>query len=175
MDVFKRKGRLTQIAAVLLSVLFMGGCATAIKYSYDTKTNFSEQKSYTWALSSAQYRQDPLLEKNVQTLADQLLAEKGLTRTSEKPDLIMSMSYEFESVVYQYDYRLRMLTLNVYKAKSDMPSSADTPKTSMYREATLENKDLVWRGTAVGCICTDAASGDLKKAIQGILSNFPPR
>jgi len=172
MKVFKRKARLTQIAAVFLSVLFMGGCATAIKYSYDTKTNFSEQKSYTWALSSAQYRQDSLLEKNVQTLADQLLAEKGFTRTSEKPDLILSMSYEFESVVYQYNYRLRMLTLNVYKNKNDMPSPSEMP---MYRASALENKDLVWRGTAVGCICTDASSGDLKKAVQEMLLNFPPR
>jgi len=30
-------------------------------------------------------------------------------------------------------------------------------------------------GTAFGTINTDAASGDLKEAVQGILSNFPPR
>jgi uncharacterized lipoprotein YajG len=82
MCVFERKEHLALIATVLLSVLLMGGCATAIKYSYDTKTSFSEQKSYAWAPSSAMNRQDPLLEANVQALADQLLAQKGLTRVS---------------------------------------------------------------------------------------------
>jgi hypothetical protein len=139
----------------------MGGCATSIKYLYDTKTSFPEQKSYAWAPSAALYRQDPLLEANVQALADQLLGQKGLTRTSGKSDLVISVGYEFESSPYQYSYQLRSLTLNVYRIRSDMPS--------------IENKELVWRGTAFGCINTDAASGDMKHAVEGILSNFPPK
>jgi hypothetical protein len=153
----------------------MGGCATSIKYLYDTKTSFPEQKSYAWAASSAAYRQDSLLETNVQALADQLLAQKGLTRTSEKSDLMISVSYEFESSLYQYSYQLRALTLNVYKTRRDMPSSSDMPKMSMHKETTIENKELVWRGTASGCINTDATSGDLKHAVEGILSHFPPK
>ncbi len=174
MSVFERKERLALIATVLLSVLLMGGCATAIKYSYDTKTSFPEQKSYAWAPSSAMNRQDPLLEANVQALADQVLAQKGLTMMPGKSDLMISMSYEFESSLYQYSYQLRALTLNVYKIRLDMPSPSDMPKMSMHKETTIENKELVWRGTAFGTINTDAASGDLKQAVQGILSNFPP-
>ncbi len=52
------------------------------------------------------------------------------------------------------NYELRMLTLNI--------SRADT-------------NDLVWRGTATGSMRTDAASGELKKAVEGILINFPPK
>jgi len=175
MNVFERKKGLALIATLFLSVLLAGGCATSIKYLYDTKTSFPEQKSYTWAPSSAMYRQDPLLEANVQALADQLLAQKGLTRVSEKSDLVISMSYEFDSSLYQYSYQLRALTLNVYKIRRDMPSPSDTTKMSMHKDNTIENKELVWRGTAFGCINTDAASGDLKQAVQGILSNFPPK
>jgi Domain of unknown function (DUF4136) len=160
----------TLIAAAVLAVLFMGGCATAIKYSYDTKASFSEQKSYTWVPSSAVERRDSLLERNVQALADQLLAQKGFTRVSEKPDLMMSMSYEYEfgSGLYQYSYQLRMLTLNIFKIKSDMPAMP-TQKNSG------ENRELIWRGTAFGTINIDAASGDLKQALEGILLNFPPK
>lgn len=153
MRVLKGEARLALIATVFLSILIMGGCATAIKYSYDTKTSFSERKSYAWAPSSTVYRQDPLLETNVRVLADQLLAQKGFTRMSEKSDLMISMSYEFEIGIDQYSYQLRMLNLNIYK---------------------IESRELVWRGTAFGTINTDAASGDLKQAVQGILSNFPP-
>ncbi len=175
MSRFKGRERLALIMTVFLSVLIMGGCATAIKYSYDTKTSFPELKSYTWAPSSAMNRQDPLLETNVQVLADQLLTQKGFTRMSEKPDLMMSMSYEFENGIYQYSYQLRMLTLNIYKIKRDMPSPSDMPKMSMQKENATENKELVWRGTAFGTINTDAASADLKQAVQGILLNFPPK
>lgn len=175
MSIFKGKERLALIATLFLSALIMGGCATSIKYLYDTKTSFPEQKSYTWAPPPAIYRQDPLLEANVQALADQLLAQKGLARTSGNSDLMISVSYEFDSTFSQYSYQLRMLTLNVYKIGRDMPSPSDTHKMSIHKHTTIENKELVWRGTAFGCINTDAASGDLRKAVQGILSNFPPK
>jgi hypothetical protein len=37
-----------------------------------------------------------------------------------------------------------------------------------------DSKQLIWRGTATGSISTDAASNDLKNAVQGILAKFPP-
>ena len=162
MSSFKEYKSLALTATIFLSVMIIGGCATAIKYSYDTKASFSEQKSYAWAPSSGMSRQDSLLEANVRTLADQLLVQKGFTRTSEKADLMISMNYEFDSGSYHYGYQLRMLTLNIYKIRHDMPSPAGL------------HKELVWRGTASGTINTDAASSDLKQSIEGILMNFPP-
>jgi hypothetical protein len=152
MRVFRGKERLALIATVFLSVLIMWSCATSIKYSYDTKASFSELKSYTWGQLSSGYGKDLLLEKNVQVLADQLLTQKGFTRTSEKSDLMITIDYELSYGSSQYE--LRMLNLNIYK---------------------IENKELVWRGTAFGTIKTDAVSGDLKQAVQGILLNFPPK
>jgi hypothetical protein len=154
MSVFQGKERWAMIATVLLSVPIMGGCAPTIKYSFDTKTRFAEQKSYAWALSSSWNQTDHLLETNVQVLADQLLAQKGFKKMSEKADLVITMNYESNSYINQNRYQLQMLNLNIYKT---------------------ENRELVWRGTAFGTINTDAASGDLKQAVQGILSNFPPK
>jgi hypothetical protein len=148
------------ITAVLVSVLASGGCATynkdaGIKYSYDAKASFSERKTYAWApsFSSYMYRKDPLLEANVQALADQLLAQKGYNRTSEKPDLTISISYDFDIASSDDIYRVRTLNLNIYK---------------------VDGNNLVWRGTAVGTINTDAASGELTQTVREILSNFPP-
>lgn len=174
METFTGKGRIELIITVLLSVLIVGGCATTVKYSYDMKTSFSEGRNYKWASSSGIYGRDHLLEMNVQVLADQLLTQKGFTMASAKPDLMISISYEFGDGMYRDSYELRMLTLNIYKVSSGMPSSSDMAETSMQGGNTTENKELIWRGTAFGTISTDAASGDLKKAVQGILSNFPP-
>ncbi|HET6515195.1 MAG TPA: DUF4136 domain-containing protein [Thermodesulfovibrionales bacterium] len=177
MNVFKGERTLALIATVLVSVLIMAGCATSIKYSYDARTSFSEQKNYAWGPSSGLYSRDPLLEANVQVFADQLLAQKGFTRTSDKADLLISMSYEFDTGIYQYNYNyeLRMLTLNIYKIRNDVPLGSEMSKMSMHREISTENKELVWRGTAYGTINSDAASKDLKQAVQEILSNFPPK
>jgi hypothetical protein len=154
MSIFKAKLRFASIGAVVLALLIMGGCTKAIKYSYDVNTSFSGLKSYMWEPSSTPYRQDSLLEANVQFLADQALEKKGFNRTPEKPDLLVSLSYEHEISVTKYNYQLRMLTLNICKS---------------------QNNELIWRGTAFGPIHTDAASEDLRQAVQDVLSNFPPK
>jgi hypothetical protein len=150
------RGRRSSVLAVVLflSVLILGGCTT-VNHSYDTGTNFLGLKTYAWITSSVAYGAyggpDPLVEANVRFLADQLLGRKGFSKAAEKPDMLISMDYVPESA-----YELRMLTLDIYKS---------------------EPKELIWRGTAsetIGYISTDAASADLRKAVEGILSKFPP-
>ena len=144
--------------ATFLSLLILGGC-TSVKYSYDTGTGFSGLKTYMWAPPSAGYAdRDPLLDTNVQVLADQLLGQKGFTKVREKPDLLISIYYESETGYYStHDYKIRLLALNVYNP---------------------EKSELIWRGTAsprIGTINTDASFGDLKGAVKDILSHFPPK
>jgi hypothetical protein len=138
-------------AMVILIAVFVGGCSPSIKYAYDAGTGFPELKTYQWAASSGIYRLDPLLETNVQYLADKDLSRKGLTRKVEKADLVVWMNYEAE---YNKTFQLRMLTLNIARA---------------------DNRETVWRGTATGDIKTDAASRDLEEIVAGLLANFPPK
>jgi hypothetical protein len=67
--------------------------------------------------------------------------------------LTISISYDFDIGNSDEIYRVRTLNLNIYKS---------------------EGINLVCRGTAVGTINMDAASGELSQTVQGILSNFPP-
>ena len=78
---------------------------------------------------------------------------KGFRKTAENPDMLLSVQYENEIGISEYGYRLRMLTIVIQKADS---------------------KQVIWRGTATGTISTDAGSGALKSAVQGILAKFPP-
>jgi hypothetical protein len=150
----KERRSLVLAVTLFLSVLSLVGC-TSIEHSYNTSTGFLGLKSYAW-VPSVTYGgfsgPDFLVEANVEILADQILGQKGFAKVAEKPDLLISMNYEQES-----RYGLRMLTLNIYKS---------------------QQKELIWRGTAserIGSISTDAASGDLRRAVQGILSKFPPK
>ena len=88
----------------------------------------------------------------------QLLGQKGFTKVGEKPDLLISIYYESDTAYYSNrDYKIQLLTLNIYNA---------------------EKGELIWRGTAsprIGSINTDASFGDLKGVVKDILSHFPPQ
>jgi hypothetical protein len=157
MRVCKAEARFVlMIIAVVLTALVAWGCAAKINYSYDLGMSFGGLKSYKWGPSSAPARQFSLVESNVQFIADQILDKKGFNKASEKPDFMLSINYDYDigSYPYQYGSQLRMLTLNIYR---------------------VESKELIWQGTASGAINTDAASSDLKIAVQDILSKFPPK
>jgi len=141
--------------AVLASVVF-GGCGTTSTstYSYEPRVNFKEFKTYQWAEPRQAYGQDSLTEANVRFVADRELAAKGLALKTDKADLLIWLGSDYGYSYYSSPYELSRLTLNI--------SQADT-------------RQLVWRGTATGPIRTDAASGDLKKAVEEMLVNFPPK
>ena len=140
--------------ALLAAMIILGGCY-GVKYIYDPGTNFSELKSYAWTPASHMGRKESLVVANVQFVADQVLEQKGFKKTLENPDLLISIENEYEIGTYNNDgYQRRMLTLKIYRR---------------------ESKELIWQGTAPGAINTDAASNDLKKAVQDVLANFPPK
>jgi len=152
MRVFRDDARLAYLLAVIFGAgVFLGGCASAINYSYDPVADFSAGKNYSWSSGWLTNRQEPLIEKNVRYYADQSLKGKGYSLTSDKPDFIVSMNYEPE---YSDPYTLRFLSLYVYRT---------------------QGKELIWQGTAKGTIKTEAASPDLADAVKKILTNFPPK
>jgi hypothetical protein len=72
----------------------------------------------------------------------------------QRPRPIISVRLDNYPYWSAESYELRWLSLNVYRA---------------------DGQTLIWRGTASGSISTDAASGDLNKAVQAILAGFPPK
>jgi len=150
----RKSGTWRLVAAVVpLVVVFVGGCATTINHTYDPSANFGPLRSYAWAPGSPIYSQTRLIEANVQFLADPLLETKGFKRTTDTPDLIITVRLENYPAGTSESYELRMLGLDVYRA---------------------DGKTLIWRGAASGSISTNAASSDLKDAVQAILATFPP-
>jgi hypothetical protein len=142
------------IAAAALAAALLGACSStpwtgsSVTYTYEPRYSFAEARAYRWLDARATYYGDPLLEANVRYLTDRLLQSKGLSAKPDAADLVVSIRYELGS-----GYDLRSLILNIARA---------------------DNGELVWRGMATGSIKTDAASGELKAAVEGMLANFPP-
>ena len=150
----RRAVRVLVAAVAPLMILIGGGCATTINHSYDPLTNFAPLKTYAWVPGSAAYSQTSLVEANIQFHADAILGKKGFTRATAAPDFVILVRLENYPVGSSEGYELRILDLNVYRP---------------------DGRTLIWRGTASGSISTDAASGDLSNAVQGILAAFPPK
>ncbi len=159
--------RFSSVVTAILAIMIIGGCCTPIikdtasTYSYGV--SFPELKTYRWSKTTVANRQDSLLEGNVRFLTDRALEAKGLTSKSDKPDLLIGISYSLDhpsygyghgyGCGYGYGYELRWLTLNVSRA---------------------HDNELIWRGMATWSIRTDATSDDLREAVEAILVNFPP-
>lgn len=147
--------RMLVAIAAPLAILIAGGCGgTTINHTFDPGANFGPLRNYAWAPGSPAYSQNSLIEANVQFLADPLLEKKGFRRVTATPDLVISVRLDNYPYGSADSYELRLLSLNVYRA---------------------DGQTLIWRGTASGSINTDAASGDLNKAVQDILAGFPPK
>jgi hypothetical protein len=156
MSALSRKSAVRILVAIAapLAILVAGGCGTTINHTHDPATNFGPLKSYAWAPGSPAYSQNSLVEANVQFLADPLLEKKGFRKAAATPDLVISVRLDNYPYGSAESYELRWLSLNVYRA---------------------DGQTLIWRGTASGSISTDAAAGDLNKAVQAILAGFPPK
>jgi hypothetical protein len=150
--------RYRAVTAILLLSAAAGGCdtmptATSVTHSYDPHFSFSGSKTYAWVKAKS-YGHNPLVEANVRFVADREFQAKGLSLAPDKPALLAWVGYEPDSYYYGSSSDLRVLTLNVARA---------------------DDKELVWQGRARGSIRTDASSGELKKAVEAMLANFPPK
>jgi hypothetical protein len=153
------------VAAIVLGVAVVGGCSTpgtskstSVTYSFDPGFSFPDAKTYAWQTSKVSYGSNALVDANVRFLADRNFQAKGLSPAADKPALRAWVGSEADYYGGYYGsgsgYELRVLTLNLARADDNV---------------------LVWQGRALGSIRTDAASGDLKKVVDEMLANFPPK
>ena len=155
--------RYSAITASLALLAALGGCSsmygdtsTSVTYSYDPAFSFANAKTYAWLKSTPVYGPNALVEANVRYMTDRDFQAKGLSLAPDKPALVAWVSYDsaYYGVYSSTPYDLGTLTLNVARA---------------------EDRALVWQGRARGGMRSDAASGDLKKAVDGMLAHFPPK
>ena len=151
--------RYSAVTAILLVVAAASGCNTtpntSVTYSFDPSFSFSGPKTYAWVKSRTPYGPNALVEANVRFLSDRDFQAKGLTLTAGQPELVAWVGYDTDYYGYYGNgYDLRVLTINVARA---------------------DDNQLVWQGRARGSIKTDASSGELQKAVAGMLASFPPK
>jgi Domain of unknown function (DUF4136) len=174
---------------------FIGASPTRaqdVRYNFDSKANFAAFKTYKWVEIKGADHPNQLVEKQIKDALDAELATKGLEKTdSDSADLYIAYQTaigsekQFTSFNSGWGYGPGWGG-GWYGYGGGMSSSMTTGSTStiyigqlvvdMYDSA---NKDLVWRGTASKTIDTKAKpekqQKNLRKAVQKLLKNYPPK
>ena len=174
---------------IFISVLFflLTACSTiTVKSDYDRSYDFSQYKTYRWALESELNRHDALkknqlVEKRVHAAIDQELQAKGFTKKEIG---------EADFVVVTHAGVKERMQVDQYGGRYGWyhpwwgPYGGYT-SLSYYKEGTLvidivdfKEKELAWRGTGTDVI-KDYKDGakmqkDIDAAVTKILASFPP-
>ncbi len=144
------------VLAALVGVTTLTACSSSLRYTYDPGATFSGAKTYQWVQSSYNSPQDSLLEANVRFYADRDLEAKGWKKVSDQPELLFSIGINGNYTYYIYESGWVLSQLELRAARRD-------------------DGTAVWRGAASGDIDTSATSSNLKDAVNGIMSSFPPK
>ena len=143
------------VLAALAGITTLTACSSSMKYTYDPGVNFSGPKTYQWAAQPLySSSQDSLMEANVRFYADKDLEAKGWTK-SEQAEIVFSIN---DNYPYYSSYESRWVLTQLE-----------------LRAVRRGDGKAVWRGAASGNIDTSATSSELRDAVNGIMSSFPPK
>jgi hypothetical protein len=80
---------LTMQVTFIAAFLLMAACAYGqdVHYNYDRSANFATYKTYQWVDIPGGKVPDSLIDRAIRQAADEQLAQKGLTKVEENPDL----------------------------------------------------------------------------------------
>jgi len=163
-----------------------------VRYNFDKDTDFSEFKTYKWAVLKNAPKLDSLRDKQIMDTVDAQLATKGLTKTdSDAADLYIGyqagvgQEKQFTSYSTDWGYGPGWYGGGWYRGGYGGGSSMTTGQTSTIYTGQLaidfydsKNHDLVWRAVASKTIDTKAKpekqQKNLTKAVAKLLKNFPP-
>jgi hypothetical protein len=179
--------KLIVVMGVTLAVS-AGAFAQSIRYNFAPGTNFSQYKTYKWVrVEGAQYP-NQLIDQQIMRSIDAQLASKGLTKTDDKPDLVVT----YQVAVNQEKQ------WNAYSTGGDywgwggwggwggMGGMQTTTATSSTINIGTLNLDLydvsskkqIWRGEATKTLGNpkkpEKLQRNIDKAMAKLMKNYPP-
>jgi hypothetical protein len=174
--------KLTSRLTFLPTLLFVAVCAYGqqVHYNYDRSANFAAYKTYQWVDIPGGAVPDQLIDQAIKQAIDEQLAQKGLTKVEQDPDL--SIGYRAGIVLEK--------SISVQRSGGPHlggPWDFDTAngQTSTIPVGLLlvdiydrEKKQLIWRGDAAKTIDLkkdpDKNYKTLQKAMAKLFKNYPP-
>jgi len=172
--------------ALTLLLVACAACASVrVNVDFDPNEDFSTYQTFTWfprpQKETGDYRIDnPLLDRRIRTAVERELAARGYRKVEDRaPDFYVAYHLQFEQKL-----DVRTVNRGYYDAWGYYVGWPETQVTQ-YDEGSLvidvanaRDKQLVWRGVAVGRVRTrpkpEQTTQDVNEAVAHILAKFPP-
>jgi len=173
----------------LLSVLLLGltACNTVrVTSDYDPEADFRELRTWKWmddgpVLTDIRVASE-LVQKRIRTATETVLAERGYQQVDRDADFEVAWTASMEDKVDYQTYN----TAHVRGRYSSYWTESSAIEGTEYTEGTLVidihksgTMNLIWRGIGVGTVrqhgTPEERQARTKKAVQEILSCFPPK
>jgi hypothetical protein len=178
---------------------FAAGCAGLdVHYDFDREVDFALIQTYDWMSVPQKTQDNELTLKHMKSAVNKQLQAKGLTVTSNNPDVLIALHGGKEKKVdvqeWGYAYRDR----DYYNTGPYYPHMYPTPypadphgrenieyrrgtDTYEYEVGTLiidfvdaKKKELIWRGIATGVVNPNVTAEDIDRIVAKIMENYPP-
>jgi uncharacterized protein DUF4136 len=160
-----------------------------VRYNFDSKSNFSQFKTYKWVTLKDAAGVNDLVDKQIMDAVDAELATKGLTKiTEDSANLYIGYQVgvdkekQFTSFSSDWGYGGGWYG-GWYGRGGGMSTTTGSTSTIYVGQLALDmydaaNHSLVWRGLASKTINPkakpDKQQKNLAKAVAKLLKNYPP-
>jgi hypothetical protein len=174
---------LTKPVTLLAAILLLTACAYGqdVHYNYDRSANFATYRTYQWVEIPGGAVPDRLIDQAIKQAADEQLAQKGLTKVEENPDLYIGYQ-----VVINLEKSVDLWSTGTgpggwggWGDRTVRGQTSTVPVGILLMDLyDVAKKQLVWRGDAVKTIDLktdpDKNYKNLQKAMAKLFKNYPP-
>lgn len=175
----------TTIISTILIILSAAAFAQKVRYNFAPGTDFSKYKTYKWVrIENAQYP-NQILDQQIMRAIDAQLATKGLAKTEDNPDLVVT----YQAAVNQERQWNAYSTGGSYWGYGGwggwggMETTTATSSTINIGSLNLDFYDVatkkqIWRGEATKTLDPpknpEKLQRNIDKAMAKLLKNYPP-
>ena len=170
-----RLGPWTAAAALCFS---LAACATLkTSVAWDEKADFSRYKTWSWKDDGS--IRDPVWNRRVQSVMEDELAKRGLTRVEANPDLWVVVHARITAETRVDSYSPAWGYGYGYWAAPSVTTVYQIPVGSMIVDLVdVKKKELVWRATANDTIRANKENEEreqrLRQVLDGLFAGYPP-
>lgn len=176
------------ICVALLLMVSSRAFGQDVRYNFDKDTDFSKFKTYEWVELKDASKPDDLTDKQIKAAIDGHLAQKGLTKVTDKGDLYIAYQSAIGSEKQFTSYNSGGWGYGPgwYGGGWYAGGGITTGSTSTIYNGQLvvdmynpQGHDLIWRGVVSKTLDPKAKpekrEKNLNKALTKLFKNYPPK
>jgi len=177
--------RVTRALAVCLALALAACNSIEVKQDWDPSESFGSLRTWAWqsqtpAVSGDPRVDDPLVHSRIQTAIESALTQKGLAKSSGKPDVLVAYHIALQQ---KLDARTIYTGYGPYRGWYGVGGTETVVDT--YDLGTLlidfvspQSNNVIWRGTGQSRIqelrTPEERQARIQDAVDRILGQFPP-